>query len=69
MFDSLVRNIESVSKVAKAAACCVLGVATVWRGYAVISDVGSLYAMLFCILFAFSMVGIGVSMITEGQEG
>lgn len=69
MFDLLVRNIDYVSKVAKAAACCAAGVAAVWRGYDRINGVNSMYAMILCVLFAFTMVGIAVTLINQRQEG
>lgn len=68
MFDSLVRNIDYISKVAKAVGCCALGVAAVWRGYDRITGAGSLYALVLCILFAFTMVGIAVSLMNQQQE-
>lgn len=68
MFESLVRNIDYVSNVAKAVGCCALGAAAVWRGYDRITGVNSLYAMVLCVFFAFTMVAIAVSLVNQREQ-
>jgi hypothetical protein len=55
--------------VGKAAACCFVGVGAVWRCYDQLQGMDGMYAMVMCVLFGFSMVGIAVSIMNaEGRE-
>lgn len=69
MFDAFVRNYDWMSRVTKAAACCVVGAGAVWRAYDRLAGMNGLYALVLCILFAFSMIGIAVSLVNQEQQG
>ncbi|HZZ42055.1 MAG TPA: hypothetical protein VFE58_03895 [Tepidisphaeraceae bacterium] len=65
MFGLFVRNIDAASRISKAAGCCALGVGTVWRCYDRIQGMNEIYALVICIFFALSLIGVALHVIEE----
>jgi hypothetical protein len=67
VFEDFVRHFEFVTRLAKAAGMCAVGIATVVRCYDRLDSMNGLYALVLCIFFALFMVGIAIHTINEEQ--
>lgn len=68
MYELFVRNYDWLSRITKAAGCCLAGIAAVWRCYSTLNGMNSIYALVMCIFFAFFMTGIAVSVMQSNRE-
>ena len=68
MFEALSEHLDRITRMGQPVGCWVLGCSVMWRGYQVMHTMDGLYMLVLCILFGFSVIGLGIAMMESKAE-